>query len=184
MPIQNKKQLRECMLKQRKVLPKQARQQAEQRLLKQIIQSKLWQESQHIGCYLARQDELDTAAIIQHSVHVGKKISAPVTTGPSSMKFVRYQPGDICHVHPKYGVSEPSQQKEDSSSDIDLLIVPAVALDVEGHRLGYGAGYYDRFLQKHPALINRTIGIAFKCCYCDSIMPEPHDQKMAYTILA
>lgn len=171
------------MLKKRQALTKEAREQAEQSLLRQIIQSKLWHDSQHIGCYLAQPDELDTAAIIQHSVNAGKKISVPVIIGPGSMKFVRYQPRDICHIHPKYGVKEPSQQKEDSSSDIDLLIVPAVALDVEGHRLGYGAGYYDRFLQKHPALRNRTIGIAFKCCYCESIMPEPHDQKMACTIL-
>ena len=183
MSSQFKKQLRIDILKQRRLLSQEARRQAESDLVNALEQSKLWHESEHIGCYLASPDELNTTRLIQRAINLGKKISVPVITAPGVMKFVQYRVGEQCKIHPRYLVKEPSAIKPDVSSSLDLLIIPAVAIDVNQHRLGYGGGYYDRFLQKHPQLHTRTIAIAFQCCYCESIMPEVHDQKMAFSIL-
>jgi len=74
------------------------------------------------------------------------------------MSFWEYEPGDIL-IENKWGIGEPdSHTAERWSQDSNTLaIVPALAADKQGNRLGYGGGYYDRFLQKHPDIETLSI---------------------------
>lgn len=71
----------------------------------------------------------------------------------------------------KFGIPEP-EGKEASYEDIDVVIVPAVAFDKKGHRIGYGKGYYDRFLKNFKGL---KIGVAYDFQIVDKIPYEAHD---------
>ena len=82
-----------------------------------------------------------------------------------------------------YGIREPKQNPNNKLSikDIDIVIVPAVAYDKNCYRLGYGGGFYDRFIKKlkDDAI---TIGIAFDLQVLNSIPKENHDAQLNYII--
>ncbi len=82
-----------------------------------------------------------------------------------------------------YGIREPKKDvcSEVKLKDIDVIIVPAVAYDEDGYRLGYGGGFYDRFLEK-LRYDTVTIGIAFDLQIFNSIPKEPHDAQLDYII--
>ena len=82
-----------------------------------------------------------------------------------------------------YGIREPKKDpyNELNVEDIDILIVPAVAYDKDCYRLGYGGGFYDRFIE-HLRDDAITIGIAFDLQVFDSIPKENHDAQLNYVI--
>ena len=181
-----KQRLRSHLLRQRKALSVQQRAQAQSALLQQVTASALWQRSQHIGCYLAMPEELDTAALLQQASKQGKRIYVPVVTGSGNMIFVAYQVGDACAWQRIGGsaFSMPLRQGQDASNQLDCLIVPAVGVDKQQHRLGYGKGFYDRFLSDHPQLLDKTIACVFRQCYVDTVFPEVHDCRMHTVVIA
>jgi 5-formyltetrahydrofolate cyclo-ligase len=73
-----------------------------------------------------------------------------------------------------YGIFEPRKEciKEVSIDDIDLIIIPGVAFDLKGNRMGHGKGYYDKLLEKTKAT---SIGLCFECQIIDRIPTEKHD---------
>lgn len=73
----------------------------------------------------------------------------------------------------KFGILEPIEAMNIAHKNIDLVLVPGIAFDSEGHRIGYGFGYYDRFLAKVPKAIK--IGLAFDFQVVDKIPSEAHD---------
>lgn len=79
-----------------------------------------------------------------------------------------------------YHIMEPEYQSEIINiKDIDLVIVPAVALSRDGCRVGHGKGYYDRLLQGVDV---KKVGIIYHCQLCESFQVEPHDVRMDYVI--
>ena len=79
----------------------------------------------------------------------------------------------------KFGIPEPTTQPYEGH--IDLIIVPAVAFDKEGHRLGRGGGYYDRFLKKYPRAT--LIGVGYDFQLVEKVPTERHDRKMHRIVL-
>ena len=73
----------------------------------------------------------------------------------------------------KFGILEPIETMKIAYKNIDLILVPGIAFDKEGHRIGYGFGYYDKFLKKVPKAIK--IGLAFDFQIVDKIPREMHD---------
>ena len=80
----------------------------------------------------------------------------------------------------RYGIPEPdpSRHRQVSPSDHSLLLVPALALDHRGNRLGYGAGYYDRYLERFPQVA--TVGTVFDEFVVDYVPTEAHDRALDY----
>lgn len=124
--------------------------------------------------YASAKSEVDTWNLIFSSLKAGKRIGLPVTDGPKIMA-VEFKP-DIKLVSGRFGIPEPDPRKSQivQEDDLDLVIVPGVAFDRQGNRLGYGAGYYDRFLKglKHRPLL---IALAFDVQIMDEIPAEDHD---------
>ena len=73
----------------------------------------------------------------------------------------------------KFGILEPIETMKIAYKNIDLVLVPGIVFDKEGHRIGYGFGYYDKFLKKVPKAIK--IGLAFDFQIIDKIPTEIHD---------
>lgn len=143
-----KKELREAMQTKMAALSKEDRHQISQKLHQQLFKTKLWQEAEIIGLYLSFGHEWDTRAIVKKAWENGKKIAIPKTI-PTKKEMKFYQIQDFNELEKgHFGIEEPivEQTTQVPKNDIDLLIVPGLVFSKDGYRVGYGGGYYDRFL--------------------------------------
>lgn len=133
-----------------------------------------------IMAFLDFNKEVQTDMIINHLRSLGKKVLVPITI----LKTRELIPSEIRDIENEvkigtYGIREPKEEyvRPVDKKDIDLVIVPAVAYDINGYRLGYGGGFYDRFLEtlRDDA---KAIGIAFDLQIFDEVPKEDHDAKL------
>ena len=155
----------------------------------QIITEKLLsmnciQQASTIMIYLDFNNEVKTDQLITKLISLRKTVTSPVTI-KDERKLIPYE---IINLKEginigTYGIREPNKDlsNEIDVKNIDVLIVPAVAYDKNCYRLGYGGGYYDRFIERlrDDAI---TIGIAFDLQLFDSIPKEEHDAQLNYII--
>ena len=136
--------------------------------------------------YLSFDGEVDTSSMIKKARALGKKIAVPLIkkkTREILPVFLDFQNG-LLEKGP-YGILQPKVKNKCafSLSDLDIAIIPGVAFDLDGNRLGRGMGYYDRFLSCLPPKVF-TIGLAFSFQVFDRLTAvEPHDfsvQKILY----
>jgi 5-formyltetrahydrofolate cyclo-ligase len=123
----------------------------------QIIHNKLfatevWNNAKNISITLSTELEIDTYAIIKKAWSQGKSVSVPVVNAPTkSMIFYRIFNFENLK-RSKFGILEPDCTNELSEiQDFDLIVVPGVFFNTRKFRIGYGGGYYDRFLPKVKA---------------------------------
>ncbi len=159
-------QLRKELRKKRQDLGATAQQAAAAQLTQLLSQHPLFTTSQHIAAYIANDGEVDATALIQLAYQLGKSCYLPVVNDGSTLTFVAYQPGD--HLAPnRFKIPEPKLEiaKIIAPAMIDLVLVPLVGFDLQGNRLGMGAGYYDRtfaFLKTQRSLSKaRLVGLAY-----------------------
>jgi len=110
-----------------------------------LVTHSLFYTSQHIACYLGQKDEFDCTPIIQEMWRLGKKCYLPVLSlqKTNSLEFVIYHPDDRLRLN-RYQIFEPESGDTLAAEKLDLVIVPLVAFDAQGRRVGMGGGYYDR----------------------------------------
>ena len=133
-----------------------------------------WEVSETVFCYVSFRDEADTFRIIQEALARGKKVAVPRVEGKHRMEF--YYINSMDDLSPGYmGIPEPSEDAEERAVPVknDLMVMPGAAFDRSGTRLGYGAGFYDAYLSKHPDC--RKLALAYSVQIEDQIPPEPHD---------
>ncbi len=149
-----------------------------------LIQSDIWQQANKIALYLSFGSEVGTGKIVQQGFLEKKIIAAPITDNESfAMEFYQILPQSAT-LKAKLGMQEPLAQNGMllKAEDIDLIILPGVAFDEEGHRLGMGKGCYDRYL---PRLKKETrkVALAFEEQIADEVLPfDEFDVLMDYII--
>ena len=129
-------------------------------LVQKLFQQKELSSSNKIGLTISLPIEVDTSAIIARLWELGKEVYlAKIIPGAEhTMDFVKYDYQTKLSKS-AFGVYEVDQENERINNDLDLIIVPGLAYDLsKNYRLGFGGGYYDRFLKKHPA--THTISLA------------------------
>jgi len=134
-----------------------------------------------IGSYLPFRNEFSTNLLNDELTGLGFKLSLPcVNENNSSMIFRSYHSNEDL-VSNTYGIMEPSEESNEVMPSI--IIVPLVAFSLTGYRLGYGGGYYDRYISKN--LENKgfvTIGLGFSFQLYDELPYEKHDQKLDWIL--
>lgn len=119
--------------------------------------------------------EVDIFPIIDTARRLGKRVAFPVCKENGEM-FFRYCDGDGCFVAGKYSIPVPSNVCEICVPDSSMVcIVPALALDSHGYRMGYGKGYYDRFLCAHNV---KRISVIYDTLIFDDIPHDEYDAKI------
>lgn len=138
----------------------------------------LW-ENENLLAYSALNFELDLSPIYIRWQKEGKNLFLP-NWGKEIMHFAPVQDWDSLPTRTVMGQSlkVPPQNSEPFQSAPGVLLVPARMMDKNGHRLGQGAGHFDRFLVHHPQLI--TIGVCPKSMVIPSLPHEPHDIPLHY----
>jgi len=145
--MQAKSELRRRMRSVRRVLPEDARAARARALSERVVALPEYATARMLAAYVAVRGEANPAAVVAHALGAGKTVALPRVEG-SDLVFHRWSEGDVL-VENADGIPEPSSDAAVVAPEtIDLVLVPALAVDARGHRLGYGGGYYDRALPR------------------------------------
>lgn len=155
--METKKQIRRKMLEKRAAHPLEFRREADTAICNLLCDSSSFCRSEEIYCYVSKQEEVSTKIIIEEAFARGKSVAVPKVLGPHRMEFYYIKSLDELKQGYK-GILEPSADRE-AKGERGLAIVPGVAYDCLGNRIGYGGGFYDSYLQAHPFL--DTIGLFY-----------------------
>lgn len=145
-----------------------------------------YRKAQAILCYVDFDGEVQTRAILEKSLSDGKKVFVPVVADRARRHLVVAQikdlEKDLAH-RGHYGIARPLRlsSREIPLSTLDLVILPGVAFDGQGNRLGRGGGYFDRFLSRVPPSVPR-VGLAFRFQVVAKLPSETHDQPVSRVI--
>jgi 5-formyltetrahydrofolate cyclo-ligase len=136
-----------------------------------VINSKEFLQAKVVGAYFALGSEVTTELIIERAKTAGKKIALPrveedniIFYELSSIKFL---------IMGRFGIMEPPPYRH--ISDIDVLVVPGIAFDKKGNRLGYGKGYYDRLLSGKRTF---SIGLAYSFQLLENLPYDRYDKRL------
>lgn len=137
-----------------------------------LLSTKAYKENDNILLYMAANNEVATSDIFSKAIADGKNVYFPKVYG-KEMAFISVTSLDEL-AKGSFGILEPvSDEKVDITNG--LMIMPGVAFDRNCNRIGYGGGYYDKYLLAHPALA--SCAICYECQIVDSIPFEAHDIK-------
>ena len=136
----------------------------------------------HLFVYVDFRSEVETMDLIRDLIAAGKTISVPVTLlEESRLQAVRLTNPDTQLMPGCYGIPEPTPDQIAKATvdplTIDTVLIPGSVFDTGGGRLGYGGGYYDRFLTESAPRAAR-VGVTFELQLVDQVPMEPHDQYM------
>ncbi|MGN0464727.1 MAG: 5-formyltetrahydrofolate cyclo-ligase [Lachnospiraceae bacterium] len=141
---------------------------------KRLIQTKEFQAAKTILIYISYNGEMMTDYIIDEARRQNKIVAAPTVLG-REMEFFTFSSKEEL-VKEKHGILEPiPSEKTKIREEEALIIMPGVAFDEEKNRVGYGGGFYDKYLQKHPNL--KKIAIAYEFQIVDFVPTDEFDQK-------
>lgn len=180
------KQLRERNCRLRLAMPADERERAAAAIRRHLAQSGPFQQAVHVAAYSAIRGEVDLQPLWERFGPPAKHWYLPVIhPAPArSMRFVQHDPAIALAVN-RLGIPEPdpSHAATMAPDDLDLVLTPLVAFDTVGHRVGMGAGYYDRafaFLRAAGAPPRPLlIGVGYEFQRVDSIDPRPWDVPLA-----
>ncbi|WP_206859030.1 5-formyltetrahydrofolate cyclo-ligase [Candidatus Enterococcus mangumiae] len=151
----------------------------EQKIAAQLFATDYWKNVQVIGLTLSNEFEIDTRPLIEEARATGKIVVIPKTLPKRQMAFYAFTE----HTGLKrsnFGVLEPVSTHLYEADMIDLLIVPGIVFHPEGYRIGFGGGYYDRYLQEYP---HQTCSLAFKEMIHSDWQPEIFDKKIQHLLI-
>ncbi len=157
-----KSDLRREIREQRRRLDPGWVRQASERIQRRLLALPEWVAARRVCCYLATPAEVQTGSLLAVCRQMNKPVWAPAWREETGRyECVRLNP-DAPLAAGRYGILEPAREKQDAGgADLDLAIVPGLAFDRRGGRLGHGRGYYDRLLAAPPLAQALKIGLAF-----------------------
>ncbi|MBR6639279.1 MAG: 5-formyltetrahydrofolate cyclo-ligase [Muribaculaceae bacterium] len=164
----NKKEIRQEIKQLKDCLTDNEKRQSANRVFKKITETELFHRAHNILLYNSLSDELFTKDVI-HEWCKFKNIFLPRVNG-DNLEILPYDANSL--EKGSFNIYEPMGENTCDISIIDMIIVPAIAYDRNGNRIGRGKGYYDRLLQKASAL---KIGVGYDFQLIPHIDSEPHD---------
>lgn len=183
----SRKNLRNTLRAQRRALTPQQYEQYADQFAQHFSKTKLFRTSRRIAFYFANDGELDPSGLMAIAWAMGKQCYLPVLMEihDKRLLFAEYQP-DIPLVDNQFGIPEPATAKRHclAPRQLDLILMPLVAFDVRGNRIGMGGGYYDRslaFLQ-HRSHWRKPVltGIGYGFQQVNKIKSEPWDVPLRF----
>ncbi|OPX65289.1 MULTISPECIES: 5-formyltetrahydrofolate cyclo-ligase [unclassified Methanoregula] len=141
----------------------------------------LIRDNETVMAYTSKEKEVNTQPIIMRLLERKIPLIVPIIVKEDISLRLSYLRDPAVLVPSTFGVPEPiGSEIPAQGGDIDTILLPMLGFDRTGGRIGYGAGYYDRFLEKHPNL--RKIGLAFSCQEIESLPLDETDVRMDHII--
>ncbi|MDQ0205591.1 5-formyltetrahydrofolate cyclo-ligase [Alkalicoccobacillus murimartini] len=176
-----KQRIRSAVLNKLSTLSMEDHQQLSELIAHTLYQQPYWKKARTVALTVSRMPEVDTEPIIDRAWQEGKKVVLPrINKETREMRF--YEVDTTQQLEETiFQLREPipSLTIHRLPSEIDLMIVPGVAFTDEGHRLGLGGGYYDRYL---PYFEGTTVSLLFPEQHIDSIPIEAHDSLIHHLV--
>ena len=173
-----KEEIRRIILEKRSKLTKKKVETASKAIIEIIKDLEAFRESRMILSYMPYGQEVDLLPLNQFILDNEKRLCLPRVRSSTEMDCAEVESLSENMIISKFRIMEPSPELKPSDLDsIDFVLVPGLAFDREGNRIGHGKGYYDRFL----AQINKetfTLGIAYAFQVFDRIPSDPFDKKV------
>ncbi|MBI2176035.1 5-formyltetrahydrofolate cyclo-ligase [Candidatus Woesearchaeota archaeon] len=139
-----------------------------------------YRDARAVMLYAAKGNEVRTREMIEAALKEGKTVLLPITNTARN----EIEAGEIKSLNElkegAFGIMEPKQKKPFDDVKIDLVLVPGIAFDQQGHRLGYGHGFYDKLLRRLTKAAR--IGLAYDFQVVEKLPRESHDERMGLVI--
>ena len=153
---------------------------ASARLAKLFLSSEAYQNAKTIYGYLPYNQEVRTVPMLEKALRDGKQVAVPKVYG-EEMRFILME--DLSKVETGYaGIPEPIADGPIAQDPTALVLMPGLAFDKEGHRIGYGGGFYDRFLEKEPN--HPTVALCYDFQMLPHLETDAHDIPVDLVIWA
>jgi 5-formyltetrahydrofolate cyclo-ligase len=148
----------------------------------QVLQAEWYRNAHCVHCFfgVTEKGEISTGRILADAIASGKVLVLPKVTGDDGgMNHVRVE--DLSCLQPgPWDIPEPSGEDKVGPGDIDLVLVPGLAVDLHGNRIGYGKGYYDRFLAEAERAV-KVMLVPERFVY-ERIPAEDHDVPVGFIV--
>ena len=173
-----KKKVREEIIKKRNKFSLEIKKEYDELIFKQLINSDIYNKSKKIFTYVSFGSEVDTKGFIEYALSDNKEIYVP-KTDKVNKEMIAIKINSLSNMNvDNWGILEPKDvDKNKIGKEFDLIIMPGVAFDRYGNRIGYGGGYYDKYISQIEDLSNR-ISLAYDFQVVKSIESESHDIKV------
>ncbi len=175
-----KDSLRKELIRKRDTIPPEVRRAKNRMIQERLFALDPFGTAKVLFSFVSFRSEVDTFGIIRKAFMDGKKVVVPKVGRESRMLFL-YEIKNMDELSAGYmGIPEPAAVGEERSftiQDIDIVLIPGLGFDLQGNRIGYGAGYYDRLLSGMKKAIP-VIAPAYEEQIVDSIPAEQHDRKV------
>lgn len=167
----DKQSIRKKMIKQRQDLSLVEYQDKSCSIIESLMNHPYYKEATTIGIYISFRQEVDTASYLE-KIALEKQVCVPVIQD-KEMCFVEYKKENL--EKSKFGILEPVDGRTFLKDEIDLLVIPVVAFHKNGYRVGYGGGYYDRYLKEYQG---HSIALAFSFQEIEELDFEEFDERV------
>lgn len=149
-------------------------------ICKTFLETPFYKKCEILLCYYAVGSEVQCKAIIEAALFDGKKVALPVCLNDNGdMKFYYINAVDDLR-DGMYSIPIPTGNRSvECLNETDVCIVPALSFDKQGARLGYGKGYYDRFLAGNNLV---SVGVCFQKCLVERLPTEENDETVQFLI--
>ena len=160
----DKKALRRQIREQKRAMTQAQIEEKSRLLTQQFLASQLYRQAKTIYGYLPYNQEVRTVPMLEQALKDGKQVAVPKVYG-DEMKFIYLT--DLSRVEKGYaGIPEPVADGPVAEDPTALVLMPGLAFDPQGHRIGYGGGFYDKFLASEPG--HPTLAL----CYDFQMLPQ------------
>lgn len=178
-----KEQIRSRILLRLKTQKEEARERKSRLILRKLLRQEVFKKAGAVMFYIAFDGEVNTEHMIKEAQRLGKIVTVPVCRKNRLVLRPCILDQDKGLEKGPYGVYEPKCKKFVNLGDLDLLIIPGIAFDKKGRRLGRGKGCYDRFLKKIPRS-TPSIGLAFDFQILPKLPATIHDVSVKKVLFA
>ena len=172
MCMKNKEELRREFLRRRGEMKKEQVEAGSFCIEQRVLAMEEIRRAEDIFCYISFGKEAMTKGLLEKLHEGGKRVYVPSVSG-REMRAVFWHPG-MAMKRGAFGIWEPVAA-EQAAEKIDVALVPGAVFDRQGRRIGYGGGYYDRWLAEHPCF---SVALAYDFQVLEEIPAEPHDRRM------
>ena len=167
----DKKTLRKQIREQKRAMTPEQIATASDKLVQMFLDTELYHQAKTIYGYLPYNQEVRTVPLLQQALADGKRVAVPKVY-EDEMKFIYMT--DLTQVAEGYaGIPEPIADEPVADDPTALVLMPGMAFDTQGHRIGYGGGFYDRFLAEEPN--HPTIALCYDFQMVEDLPTEEFD---------
>lgn len=176
----DKKELRRSIREQKRAMSEAEIEARSAKLGQLFAASEAYKNAKTIYGYLPYNQEVRTVPMLEQALKDGKRVAVPKCYG-DEMKFIFMD--DLSKVEKGYaGIPEPIADEPVADDETALVLMPGLAFDPQGHRIGYGGGFYDKFLAAEPN--HPTLALCYEFQMLPKLETEAHDIPVDYVLWA